>query len=95
MISVNSLGYTCLSTSPKFFINFKNSNAWLNDCLIVKFMLCKLIWGGGGRGEYQKLNSFFYKIDNSHHVSCPYAHQQNGFVERKHRHIFEVGLSPI
>jgi hypothetical protein len=26
-------------------------------------------------------------------VSCPYAHQQNGSPERKHRHIVEVGLS--
>jgi hypothetical protein len=46
-------------------------------------------WGG----EYQKLNSFFYQTGISHHVSCPYAHQQNGSAERKHRHIVEVGLS--
>lgn len=26
-------------------------------------------------------------------MSCPYAHQQNGSAERKHRHIVEVGLS--
>jgi IS30 family transposase len=46
-------------------------------------------WGG----EYQKLNSFFQQTDISHHVSCPYAHQQNGSAKRKHRHIVEVGLS--
>jgi hypothetical protein len=46
-------------------------------------------WGG----EYQKLNVFFKQIGISHHVSCPYAHQQNGSAERKHRHIVEVGLS--
>jgi hypothetical protein len=46
-------------------------------------------WGG----EYEKLNSFFTKIGISHCVSCPHAHQQNGSVERKHRHIVEVGLS--
>jgi len=26
-------------------------------------------------------------------VSCPYAHQQNGSAERKHRHVVEVGLT--
>lgn len=46
-------------------------------------------WGG----EYEKLNSFFQKIGIAHHVSCPYAHQQNGSAERKHRHIVEVGLA--
>jgi histone deacetylase 1/2 len=44
-------------------------------------------------GEYQRLNSFFQRIGISHHVCCPHAHQQNGAVERKHRHIVEVGLS--
>jgi IS30 family transposase len=46
-------------------------------------------WGG----EYQKLHGFFSKIGITHHVSCPYAHQQNGLPEWKHRHIVEVGLS--
>jgi hypothetical protein len=46
-------------------------------------------WGG----EYQKLNSFFQKVDISHLVSCPHAHQQNEPAKRKHRHIIEVGLS--
>jgi hypothetical protein len=44
-------------------------------------------------GKYQKLNSFFTKLIISHHVLCPHAHQQNGAVERKHRHIVEVGLA--
>jgi hypothetical protein len=43
--------------------------------------------------EYEKLHSFFRRTGISHHVSCPHAHQQNGSVERKHRHIVEVGLS--
>jgi histone deacetylase 1/2 len=54
-----------------------------------KILAMQTDWGG----EYEKLNSFFTKIGISHHVSCPYAHQQNGSAERKHRHIVEVGLS--
>jgi hypothetical protein len=46
-------------------------------------------WGG----EYQKLHGFFSKIGISHHVSCPYAHQQNSSVERKHCHIMQVGVA--
>lgn len=54
-----------------------------------KIITMQTDWGG----EYEKLNSFFSKIGITHHVSCPYAHQQNGAVECKHRHIVEVGLS--
>jgi hypothetical protein len=54
-----------------------------------KILVVQTDWGG----EYQKLNTFFHQIGISHHVSCPYAHQQNGSAERKHRHIVEVGLS--
>jgi hypothetical protein len=54
-----------------------------------KILAVQTDWGG----EYQKLNTFFYQIGISHHVSCPYAHQQNGLTERKYRHIVEVDLS--
>ena len=40
-----------------------------------------------------KAEFFFQHNGISHHVSCPYAYQQNGSAERKHRHIIEVGLS--
>jgi hypothetical protein len=46
-------------------------------------------WGG----EYENLNPFFKKIGIAHHVLCPHAHQQSGSVERKHRHIVEIGLA--
>jgi len=28
-----------------------------------------------------------------HHLTCPYTSPQNGIVERKHRHIQEMGLT--
>jgi hypothetical protein len=54
-----------------------------------KILAVQTDWGG----EYQKLHAFFQQVGISHHVSCPYAHQQNGSAERKHCHIVEVGLS--
>jgi IS30 family transposase len=61
----------------------------LNDYFDKKILVVQTDWGG----EYQKLNTFFQRIGISHHVSCPYAHQQNGLAERKHHHIVEVVLS--
>jgi hypothetical protein len=54
-----------------------------------KILAMQTDWGG----EYQKLNSLFFQVGIIHHVSCPHAHQQSGVIERKHRHIVEVGLS--
>jgi histone deacetylase 1/2 len=44
-------------------------------------------------GEYEKLNTLFKQVGISRHVSFPHAHQQNGYAERKHHHIVEVGLA--
>jgi histone deacetylase 1/2 len=57
--------------------------------------MCKLIGEESIKNltEYKKLNSFFQQVGISHLVSYPYAHQQNGPAEHKHRHIVEVGLS--
>jgi hypothetical protein len=46
-----------------------------------------------GRGEYEKLNSFFRHVGTSHLVSCPHTHQQNRATERKHCHIVEMSLA--
>jgi hypothetical protein len=46
-------------------------------------------WGG----EYRSISTFFTNCGIVHRVSCPHTHQQQGSIERKHRHIFETGLS--
>jgi len=46
-------------------------------------------WGG----ENNKLNSFFKTVGIHHHIICPYTHEQNGTVERRHHHIIEAGLT--
>ena len=68
------------------FLNFQN---FVERKFDRKIPTMQTDWGR----EYEKLNSFFQKIGIAHRVSCPYAHQQNGLAERKHRHIVEVGLA--
>ena len=46
-------------------------------------------WGG----EYHKLNSFFKTIGIHHRIICPHTHERNDIVERRHRHIIEIGLT--
>ena len=44
-------------------------------------------------GEYRTISTFFKNCGIVHRVSCPHTHQQQGSIERKHRHIVETGLS--
>jgi histone deacetylase 1/2 len=46
-------------------------------------------WGG----EYCKLYSFFQTIGIHHRLIYPHTHEQNGSVERRYRHIVEIGLT--
>jgi hypothetical protein len=43
-------------------------------------------------GEYRSLNKYLTEQGINHRHSCPHTHQQNGAIERKHRHIVEIGL---
>lgn len=46
-------------------------------------------WGG----EYHRLNKYFKQVGIRLHISCPYTHQKNGLLERKHIYIVETGLT--
>jgi hypothetical protein len=89
MISASSHGSIFLSTNLKSSKSLKNSRALLNSCLTRKFLPSRPT----RVVTIKKLHPFFKEVGISHHISCPYAPQQNGPVERKHRHIVEVGLS--
>jgi hypothetical protein len=73
----------------RFFQKFREFQNLAERLFDKKILMVQIDWGG----EYKKLNTFFHQTGISHHVSCPYAHQQNGSAKRKHRHIVEVGLS--
>lgn len=46
-------------------------------------------WGG----EFRNLNKFFSSLGIQHRLSCPHTHEQNGFVERRNRHVVVTGLA--
>ena len=54
-----------------------------------KILAVQSDWGG----EFHKLHKFFGNLGISQRLSCPHTHQQNGIVERKHRHIVETGIA--
>lgn len=46
-------------------------------------------WGG----EFRNLSHFFNSLGILHRRSCPHTSEQNGLVERRHRHVVETGLT--
>ena len=44
-------------------------------------------------GEFRAFTIFFHEHGIIHCLICPHTHHQNGIVERKHRHLTEVGLT--
>lgn len=48
-----------------------------------------------GGGEYAPFTPFLTNLGIFHRLSCPITSEQNGRVERKHRHVVELGLSTM
>src|ERR1044072_4884628 len=46
-------------------------------------------WGG----EFRSFTTFLKNQGILHRLICPHTHHQNGVIERKHRHIVELGLT--
>ncbi|KAD6796180.1 hypothetical protein E3N88_07076 [Mikania micrantha] len=46
-----------------------------------------------GGGEFRKLTPFLSSLGIQHRFSCPHTSEQNGMVERRHRHVVETGLT--
>jgi len=51
-------------------------------------LVLKLCWG-----ELRPLSSYCQTHGIVHKLICPHIHHQNGVVERKHRHIVELGMT--
>ena len=46
-----------------------------------------------GGGEFLPFTKYLNDHGIAHRFTCPHTHHQNGYVERKHRHIVETGLT--
>ena len=46
----------------------------------IKIKRVQSDWGG----KYRSLHKYFQQNGITHRLSCPYTHQQNGAIERKH-----------
>ena len=53
------------------------------------------IFPSDGEGEFlsSRFRNFLSSHGISHQISCPHTPEQNGVVERKHRHVVETGLT--
>ncbi|KAG8479816.1 hypothetical protein CXB51_029314 [Gossypium anomalum] len=67
------------------FVDIYNRYTWLY------FIKTKLETDGGG--EFRALSTELAQLGVQHRVTCPYTSEQNGVVERRHRHIVEMGLT--
>ncbi|KAL3820422.1 hypothetical protein ACJIZ3_006327 [Penstemon smallii] len=76
----------CKSDVVNVFLSFKRH---VETLLNFKIRSLQSDWGG----EFRSLRKILEQFGISHRTSCPYAHSQNGLVERKHRHIVETGLA--
>jgi len=80
--------YPMVAKSDVFNI-FHQFQALIERQFSLKIKSIQTDWGG----EYRKLNMYFKTIGIHHRVICPHTHEQNGMVERRHRHIVEIGLT--
>jgi histone deacetylase 1/2 len=46
-------------------------------------------WGG----EFRPFTQYLTSLGITHRLICPHTHHQNGVIERKHRHVVDLGLT--
>jgi hypothetical protein len=76
----------CKSNVVKLFAQFKQKVETL-----LSHKICVVQCDGGT--EYKPLLTQFLAI--TFHLSCPYTPEQNGLIERKHRHAVELNLASM
>lgn len=87
----DSLGFTYLSQKSKVFTKFVHFKAIIENLFSTKIKTFRS--NGGGEFTTNEFKTFLLQQGIIHQISCPYNSQQNGLVERKHRHLIETTIS--
>lgn len=67
----------------------------LKEKVVFLIGRCIKVLQSDGAREYDSLNNALTLAGITRKILCPYTLEQNGLVERKHRHIVEIGLSML
>ena len=84
----DTFGFIFSKQNQKRFMHFSNLRPLLNynwAIILSQFNLTG--------GEFRAFTKYFQTHGITHRLICPHTHHQNGTVERKHRHLTEVGLT--
>lgn len=81
-------GYTWifLTSKSEAYSTFLSFKATSEKLLGTSIRMLQTDWGG----EFQSLTPYRKTQGITHRLSCPHTSQQNGILERKHRHIFDM-----
>jgi len=78
-----------LKSKSEAFIIFKQFKAMAELQFGHSLKALQTDWGG----EFRPFTNFLKDLGIIHRLICPHTHHQNGVVERKHRHVVELGLT--
>ncbi|KAD6794413.1 hypothetical protein E3N88_05309 [Mikania micrantha] len=78
-----------LARKSDVYETFKRFLVMVERQFNTKLKTVQTDWGG----EFRNLSTFFSSLGIIHRLSCPHTSEQNGFVERRHRHVVETVLT--
>ncbi|KAJ0615408.1 putative RNA-directed DNA polymerase [Helianthus annuus] len=80
-----------LKQKSDVFTTFKQFHSMAERQFKTHLKAVQTDWGG----EFRNSASFFKTLGIIHRLSCPHTSEQNGFIERRHRHVVETGLTVL
>ena len=78
-----------IKSKAETIVVFKNFKSMVELQLNTKIKSIQLDWGG----EYKPFSNLLASFAISYRLICPHIHHQKGVVERKHKHIVDLGLT--